>query len=63
MGTFIKTTFLVHKPQLSSVIKKINFRGEIGFFMFLGFFEKNLKSKKCVFGVKNEKKEKSKYVF
>ena len=35
--------------------------GEIGIFRFLGFFEKNLKPKKCVLGVKNEKNQKSKY--
>jgi hypothetical protein len=37
------------------------FGGNKDFFRFLGFFgKKNLKTKKCVLGVKNEK---SKYVF
>jgi hypothetical protein len=42
---------------------KVDFGGNTDCFMFLGFFEKNLKPKKCVLGVKNEKNEKSKYVF
>ena len=43
--------------------QKFDFGGNKDFFRFLGFFEKNLKPKKCVLGVKNEKNEKSKYVF
>ena len=62
-GCFSKTTFLVHKAHLFGFMEIKCFGGKIGFFRFLGFFEKNLKPKKFVLGVKNEKNEKSKCVF
>ena len=51
---------------LSSAIQfsqKFDLGGNIDFFRFLGFLEKNLKPKKHVLGGKNEKNEKSKDVF
>ena len=44
-------------------MQKLVFRGKIGFFRFLGFFEKNLKPKNLYKGAKNEKNQKSKNVF
>ena len=51
---------------LSSAIQfsqKFDLGGNIDFFRFLGFLEKNLKPKKHVLGGKNEKNQKSKCVF
>jgi len=46
--------------QLFEIIRNFDFGGIISFFRFLGFFEKNLKPKNCVLGVKNEKNQKTK---
>ena len=44
-------------------IEKFDFAGNIDFFRFLGFFEKNLKPKNRFLGGKIEKIKKSKDVF
>ena len=54
-------TFLVHLIGIFKLFVKFDFGGIMRFFRFLGFFGKNLKPKKCILGVKNEKNEKSKY--
>ena len=41
--------------QLFGLIQKFDVGGNIRFFRFLGFFGKNLKPKKWVWGGKNEK--------